>query len=354
MNENKAIFIKPNHLGLNIPKLDPVLINSNKKQGIETTLVLDSNILIKMERVVKAGNKWSSVKENGLDNLIKLLQKCNPYSVCLSPGFALKEMPPQKAKISMDFYENFCSVHLPNFVDTPNSTRKAYTDFSSDYGFVDLTTEAKLAFVLPYLNFLYLNYIEYCYSGTPIEKFKAYVDLLEEKVDLLSATEIEVAKYCFFNTTNLQEGKLKKFCQKIRENSVKYKNKRAVDINQIKQIAFNGASDIHLLHVTNAMDKKLLDNIKQDCWLVTMDKKLAAFCDLFHQISVNGVSQPYAMSTISEEMVNDEYWQSANEYFLLKSIKRREYHLSREFNLENLLPVVEDAISMFDKDFKSI
>ncbi|MGX2584998.1 hypothetical protein ACWB3E_20450 [Acinetobacter baumannii] len=66
------------------------------------------------------------------------------------------------------------------------------------------------------------------------------------------------------------------------------------------------------------MDKKLLDNIKQDCWLVTMDKKLAAFCDLFHQISVNGVSQPYAMSTISEEMVNDEYWQSANEYFLLK------------------------------------
>ncbi|MDH2666590.1 hypothetical protein QDR98_11620, partial [Acinetobacter baumannii] len=83
---------------------------------------------------------------------------------------------------------------------------------------------------------------------------------------------------------NLQEGKLKKFCQKIRENSVKYKNKRAVDINQIKQIAFNGASDIHLLHVTNAMDKKLLDNIKQDCWLVTMDKKLAAFCDLFHQI----------------------------------------------------------------------
>ena len=107
MNENKAIFIKPNHLGLNIPKLDPVLINSNKKQGIETTFVLDSNILIKMERVVKAGNKWSSVKENGLDNLIKLLQKCNPYSVCLSPGFALKEMPPQKPKFPWIFMKIF-------------------------------------------------------------------------------------------------------------------------------------------------------------------------------------------------------------------------------------------------------
>ena len=68
---------------------------------------MDSNILIKMERVVKAGNKWSSVKENGLDNLIKLLQKCNPYSVCLSPGFALKEMPPQKPKFPWIFMKIF-------------------------------------------------------------------------------------------------------------------------------------------------------------------------------------------------------------------------------------------------------
>ncbi|MFA3111997.1 hypothetical protein [Acinetobacter pittii] len=353
MSENKAIFIKPNHLGLNIPKLDPILVNRNKAKGIETTLVLDCNILIKMEQTVKAGNKWRSVRENGLDNLIKLLQRCNPYSVCLSPGFALKEMPPQNAKICMDFYEAFCSAHLPNFVDTPNSTRKAYTGFSSDYGFGDLTTEAKLVFVLPYLNFLCLNYIEYCYSGTPIEKFKAYVDLLEEKIDLLSATEIEIAKYCFFNTTKLEKGNIKEFCKQIRKNSVLYKKgKRATEISQIWKIAFNAASDIHLLHAANSMDNKFLDKVKQDCWVVTTDKKLAAFCELFHQVSVEGVLQPYAMATIPEEMVNSEYWQSANEYFVSKSMERREHYLSRKINLEKLLLVVDDVISMLEKDFK--
>lgn len=354
MNDRKAIFIKTNHFGANIPKLDPIWVHRNKLNGIETTLVLDSNILIRMERVVKTGNKWSSVKEQGLDNLVKLLQKCNPHSICLSPGFALKEMPPQMAKISMELFDAFCSVHLPNFIDTPNSTRKVHTGVSSDYGFSDLTTEAQMAFVVPYLNFLYLNYIEYCCSGTPIEKFKAYVDLLEEKIDLLSATEIEVAKYCFFNTTNVQDKNIKDFCRDIRKNSIKYKDKRATTAKEIQKIAFNAASDIHLLHVANAMDGKFLDNVKQDCWVVTTDKKLASFCDLFHQVSVAGVLQPYAMSTIPDAMLNSEYWQFANDYFEMKSINRRTHHISRKIDMENLIFVVEDAIDKIEKDFKLI
>ncbi|MCT9979497.1 hypothetical protein M2R48_14260 [Acinetobacter sp. I-MWF] len=352
MIEDRAIYIKPNHSGIDIPKLDPVLINRNQSEGKETTLVLDSNILIRMERVVKSGNKWRSVREKGLDNLVGLLQKCRPYSVCLSPGFALKEMPPQNAKIAMELYEDFCSVHLPNFIDTPNSTRKVHTGVNNDYGFNDLTYEGKLAFVVPYLNFLCLNYIEYCYQGSPIEKFKAYIDLLEGKIDLLSAAEIEIAKYCFFNTTNLQKGKVKKFCQKIRENSVQIKGKRAKQPIEINKISFNAASDIHLLQVANAMDGKYLDEKKQDCWVVTTDKKLAAFCELFHQVSIDGVLHPYAIATVPDEMIDNEYWESANEYFALKSINRRAHYLSTKIDLDKLLLVVNDVVDKIERDFR--
>ncbi|MGM0608969.1 MAG: hypothetical protein ACQESP_11180 [Candidatus Muiribacteriota bacterium] len=172
---------------------------TNKDKGVETTIVLDTNILIGMEKVVNNGNKWASVRKQGLHNLVKLLQNCLPQSACLSPGMALKEMPPELAKQAKVKYDLFCAKHLPGFVDTPNSTSSEYKGKKYDYGFKDLAKESQAALAIPFSCILYLNLIENCHSGMPIEKFTAYLDCLEKKVDVLSVTEIEIAKYCFAN-----------------------------------------------------------------------------------------------------------------------------------------------------------
>ena len=53
MTENKTIFIKPNHVGTSTPELNAEIIQINKFKNIETTLILDNNVLVKMERIVK-------------------------------------------------------------------------------------------------------------------------------------------------------------------------------------------------------------------------------------------------------------------------------------------------------------
>lgn len=357
MTENKTLFIKPNHLGASIPVLNAEIVRMNKSKNIETTLVLDNNVLVKMERIVKHGNEWSLVLENGLDNLVELLRDCPPYSICLSPAFALNEMPPQKAQSAKDAYELFCAKHLPNFVDTPNSINSSYSGKNENYGFNDLSLRAKKVLSLPYLNFLYLNYVYKFVNGTPIEKFKAYVDLLDKKVDLLSATELEIAKYCFCDLTKITDESAKSLVKSIRNNSVKItkpkKNpKPPQDLAEFEKIAFNAACDIHLLHVANGMDGKHLDGIKQDCWVVTLDKKLALFSNFFHQFSINGKLQPYSISSAPTMIQDQEYWNLAHEYFSLKSINRRQHHLSKSLDFDKLLDTVNDAILQITQAFE--
>jgi hypothetical protein len=356
MTENKTLFIKPNHLGNSTPKLDAEIVKLNKSKNIETTLVLDNNVLVKMERVVKDGNEWSSVKKHCLDNLVELLKDCPPYSICLSPAFALNEMPPQNAQSAKDAYELFCAKHLPNFVDTPNSTTHSYSGKNENYGFDDLALRTQKVLSIPYLNFLYLNYIYKFFNGSPIEKFKAYVDLLDQKVDLLSATEIEIAKYCFCDLTKITDEDAKRLVKDIRNNSVKIEKKRPKppeNLAEFQKVAFNAACDIHLLHAANAMDGKFLDGVKQDCWVTTLDKKLASFSNFFHQLSIDGELQPYSVSAAPEMIQDQEYWNLAHEYFSLKSLSRRKHHLSRSIDFDKLLSTIDDAILQITQAFEN-
>lgn len=340
----RTYFIKAGRSVEGAVKLDPVLVAINKYRGVETTIILDANVIISMERVVDNGNKWSSVKEQGLHNLIKLLQKCPPQSACLSPGLALKEMPPELAKQAKEKYELFFAKHLPGFVDTPNSVDSNYRGKKHDYGFKDLDEGARAVLAIPFACILYLNLIENSFSGTPIEKFFAYLDCLETEVDVLSVTEIEIAKYCFANppadcrvTIELRK--------KIRRNFLKTgEGKLPSSFSEVMNVAFNGACDIHLLQSANAIDQNGLDGIEQDCWIATQDKKLFDFCSFFHHVSQDGEVGRYAASTIHPEHLKDPYWSEAAAEFELRSIRRRAYHESRDFQFDDLPEMAEKAI----------
>lgn len=351
MEKKRTSFIKPSRpLNIDI-KLDPTLVANNKLRGIETTITLDTNILIKIEKVVTNGNKWSSVKAQGLHNLIKLLQRCPPKSVCLSPGFALHEMPPALAKQSREKYEIFCAEHLPNFIDTPNCI---YTDFKGkkeNYGYNDLSPESKSILAVPFSCILYLNLIDNKFKGSPIQKFKEFLDTIETKVDILSAAEIEIAKYCFAEPPpNCRETIETR--RQIRKNFLKTsENKLPKNAEEIFNIAFNGACDINLLQTANIIDQHGLDGIPQDSWIATQDEKLVDFSNIFHHININGEAGKYATKTINAEHINDVYWMQADMEFSLRTLSRTNYHEQREITQNSLLKIADDAISEIKNEF---
>ncbi|WP_444932566.1 hypothetical protein [Microbulbifer sp. JTAC008] len=343
--EKRTLFIKPSRSISGEAKLDPVLIARNKTDGIETTITLDTNILISMEKVVNNGNKWASVKKQGLHNLIKLLQRCPPQSVCISPGLALNEMPPGLAQQSREKYEVFCAEHLPGFIDTPNCIYSKYKGKKEGYGYDDLSTESKAVLAISFSCLLYLNLIDNKFKGKPIDKFKKFLDKLENKVDVLSSAEIEIAKYCFAEPPpDCKE--IIKIRRKIRNNFLKTsEGKLPKDASEVMSIAFNGACDIRLLQAANITDQNGIDGVRQDSWIATKDKKLVDFCNIFHHVNLDGEAGKYAAKIIHPEHLKDTYWMLADSNFDVRSLMRRSYHESREIEFDMLIKVADEAIS---------
>lgn len=338
------LLIKPSRSINGEMKLDPDLIARNKSEGIETTITLDTNILVSMEKVVNNGNKWASIKNQGLHNLIKLLQRCPPNSVCISPGLALQEMPPELAQQSIKKYELFFSEHLPGFINTKNCIYPEYNGKKESYGYDDLSPEAKVVLAIPFACILYLNLIDNKYKGKPIDKFKSFLNKLESKVDILSAAEIEIAKYCFAEPPSdcRETIDLRK---KIRNNFLKTSDgKLPKDSSEVMSIAFNGACDIRLLQAANIIDQNGVDGVKQDSWIATKDKKLVDFCNIFHYVNLDGEVGKYAVTNVHPEHSKDAYWMLADTDFGIRSIKRRSYHDHREIELSYLVKVVDEAI----------
>ena len=351
MNSNKTFFIKPSKPLFGERKLDPVLATENVLNGVETNIILDTNILIRMEKVVKEGNKWSSVKKYGLNNLVKLLKRCPPHSVCISPGFALSEMPPAAANQSRIFYENFCAKHLRGFVDAPNSLRTHFRETSRDYGFKDLPLEARGVLAIPFVSILYLNLIYYKKEGSPIKKFKTYLDKIESTIDILSATEIEIAKYCFSEIES-GEQEILNLRKNIRANFIKTgREKRPKNANEVLKIGFNGACDIGLLTSANVNDQNGLDNVIQDSWIATGDKKLAAFSDVFHHVNVDGEAGKYAASSTIGGDGKNQYWHEALIAWGVKSLSRRAHYESKKLDFDELASIADKAILEIEKEF---
>lgn len=247
----RTYFFKPSHPLGGVPVLNQIRVAENLSKGITTTLVLDTNVLIRMEKVVYGGNKKSLLKEHGLHNLVDFVNRCPPQSIALSPGMALGEMPPASAEKSRWLYEVFCSEHLPRFVDTPNCIKSKFEGKKTNYGFLDLEPIAQAFLAIPFCSLLYLNIVDKTYQGSPIRKFEEFLRRLSDDLDILSAKEIEIAKYCFSEppAKSREAIEVKKV---FRENFLKTKigkGKLVRTFNEAMAVAFNGACDLSLINV---------------------------------------------------------------------------------------------------------
>jgi hypothetical protein len=331
----RAQFIKPSQAVSGEAILNLNRIIGNQLAGIETTFILDTNVLIRMERVVKAGNKSSSVKLQGLQNLVDFLTRCPPHSVFLSPGQALYEMPPSAAERSRDMFDLFCSVHLPGFVDAPNCIRASF-DGPSSYGFFDMPDDVQAVFAAPFTSLLLLQLIDRDPIRTPAQKFNAYLQRIVAELDILSEKEIEIAKYCFAEPPPHCVG-LIKLRKEIRKNFLKKGDALPKTAEEAFDIAFNAARDLHLLNAANVMDTNGLDDRPQDCWIVTYDKKLVAFAKMVHNVNLDGEAGKYSAVMRHEECSEDPYWRTADAEHYSLTLGRATYHENRKIELEKFV-----------------
>jgi hypothetical protein len=340
----RTYFFRPSRRTNEEPVLDPVLVATNAVREIETTLVLDTNVLISMEKVVKEGGKPPVLKKHGLHNLITLLNRCPPNSICISPGRAFDEMPPAAAKLSREYYEEFCLKHLPSFSDTPNCIHKTFSGKKSDYGYLDLEPNAQAILAVPFTALLYLNIVDKQFKGTPIQKFEEFLRRLVSDLDMLSAKEIAIAKYCLAepSASAVETIRLRKL---FRANFLKTKEDKAIrSASDALAVAFNGACDLTLINSANVIQSSGLDGISQDCWIATRDKKLFEFSRVSHYLDLNGDTGALALSTVLTEHVNDDYWCVANELHQSLSRARMYYSLPRENNPWRYLEIAKAAI----------
>lgn len=333
LNENMPVdfktrtyFFKPSRPVGPPPKIDPLLVAMNHAQGRSTTLILDTNILVKMEKVVASGNKAADLKNKGLHNLVALLNRCPLESIYLSPGLALNEMPPALAEKSRNNFDVFCERHLPQFSDCPSAIQMRYIGKVTDYGFFDLDNEAQAVLAIAFSSLVYLQLLDRTPGLRPIEKFKRYLNILVAELDLVSAREVEIARYCFANppATSKEIIALRKV---IRRNFLQTKDERLPrSADQLLHIAFNGACDLSLILTANHGDSKTIEGRKQDCWIATGDSKLWKFGEAAPHILLDGEAGKFFHPPMLEEHSEDSYWaESAAAYFELASSRATRY-----------------------------
>lgn len=350
----RTYFFRPSRSGDAEPVLSPVLVAINASHGFETTLVLDTNVLIAMERVVKGGNKSSLLKKYGLHNLVGLLGRCPPKSICLAPGRALNEMPPALAEKSRWKFEEFCAKHLPSFTDAPNCIHTTFVGKDSDYGYLDLEPVAQAFLAIPLVALLYLNIIDKFFFGSPIQKFKEFLRRLSDDLDILSAKEIEIAKYCFAEppATAKETIRLRRL---LRANFLKTKDNKAVHTyDEAMAVAFNGACDLTLINFANVGQAKDLDGIQQDCWIATRDKKLFEFSKIFHYLDIDGDVGEGVVITMLQEHENDRYWQEAIYAQQSLGLSRISSHLARKIDVLSYPSIARTAIDEAARVFQRI
>ncbi len=197
---------------------------------------------------------------------------------------------------------------------------------------------------VPFSALLYLNIVDKKFSGSPIQKFEEFLRRLSVDLDILSAKEIEIAKYCFAEppAAAVETIRIRKF---MRRNFLKTKEDKAIyTFDEAMAVAFNGACDLTLINTANVMQTQGLDGVSQDCWITTRDKKLFEFSKVSHYVDLDGEAGKYALSGILPEQDHDEYWQQANRAHHLLSVSRITYHEAREIDIHAYVGKVKAAI----------
>lgn len=329
-------FIKPCRQQDKSPMLTKSRSLKNAKKSIETSLVLDLNILSKMHEVINGKTKYL---DSGLQDFVTFLNKTP--NIYLTAGFATIEADHKWLIKIFKSYEKFLAIYAKTYVDTPNSTKNFLNEtFKEKNTFQDLPKNEQYINSVAYIGILKIWLIQKKHDDLQdIDKFRLYIDYMENIVDMIGSIEAEVAKYVFFNGSSIKDTKFRKTWKDIHDNFNKRKN--STNLGNILKDRLNAARDITYYRLTALMSNKLLDNKRQDTWLVTADNGLSSLTNSIYFVSdIDNSDSKYTTTVRRDEQRESYYWRYCDELTKHKITKRSIFPVidnTKTYDIENII-----------------
>lgn len=339
MNTHKLHFIKPCRKTDSSPILTPSIVTENKRKGIETTLILDLNILIRMEDVIL---KKRNPNEFDLTRLINFINLCPPESLCLTPGLALDEVHPKFKKLSFEIYEVFLSIFCPGMIDHPTATRNTLQEDERTraYEFSELNLEEQYFYSVSFYSLMQIHIINANHKNlSSIEKFKCYLDRVCNNIDMISSMEAEIAKYCFCEKSHNYSNTLNDKIDDIKKNFTSASSKPKQRLKNI----FNGVQDLKYIKGALEYSQELFFGKPQDTWIATLDSKLYWLSESAHHYPVDGERDGKYFSIVrSSDQETCNYWSSVDQLQVHTQAERQQRGKGK-------VPLDNDAIPIIHK-----
>lgn len=305
-------FIKPARLQDRAEELTSERVRFNAHRRITTGVVLDLNILNMMRRVVSDGR---TLAEENLSSLVDFL---NENSVSIVPGLALQEADKTHEALLERQYETFMSVHCPSYVNTPAADYD-YGRHTKSRNFIELDETQQQYLLNSYLSILATHVVKHeLASRSPEDRFAAYLALMDTQANLVSPLEAEVAKFCFFNRSELPDCAFRKSCKVIHDNF----NKGGKGFGRL-QYVLNAARDLTYLRTTAMMDGVIIDGSPLENWLLTSDQALVELSKSIYFRPHRGHSAKYAALARNPEQESSAYWNYCDQLFV-STMQRRQ------------------------------
>lgn len=296
---NGVFLLKPSRFTDVQPALDSNLIQRNLVSGIETTVVLDLNVLNSFKDFV-APNLAKS--EDLLLDVTAIKEVLKTPGLYITPGFALGEADESYLEVLRNTYEQFLSEECPTYVDAPNATND-FLDRTHARKYRNLPPSDQQFYGSTYLALLKIHDIILSEWQSPEAKFDSYLEFMHGVANFVPGLETEVAKYLFCDPSEFQGTDFANTCKAIRNNF----NKGGAGEKRVDGI-LNGARDIMYIRSAAMMDGKQLDGCKQDTWLLTRDTGIAHFIASIYFYPAEGERSKYTTVSANKTRQVSSYW----------------------------------------------
>ncbi|WP_324030618.1 hypothetical protein [Aeromonas caviae] len=320
-------------------------------EGKIAQINLDNCSLQRMERL-PLNPTIDDVEKVGLLPLVNLLQSGN-FSLA---AIGMNEMPDRHVENCYVAYESFCKKFWPAHKDDVEATHREYDSNSTDkkMKFRKLPDNARCTYGPFYVSMMQIQNIKINYKDIPAEQqFAIYLHSIISLLNIVSAYEIELAKYAFWDVSPKELNKLPANIIKrkadILDNFARIKS----SLDKCQDFCFDAAMDIYWLNGSN-LSENLNHTIsvngkryKVDNWVGTNDHKLYRISKDIHSVYEDGLTMKSLEITRESEMANTRYWSQVDRTYNDIMIYRNKNNVA---NCDDLLSKIDRAIDHIEKE----
>lgn len=351
MTSNEVLFHSPFN---KFSSIDDVLFYIKKKFSKKelVQINLDNCTIQRMEKI-NENSTVDDLKTLGLHPLYRLLNESPNVFLC---PFGIIEMPGVKVNMAKKGYELFCEKFWPSHINDENQTGLVYDKNQLKMDIHDLSDDAQYVRSI-YLSYLLMQQILHRHKDkSGVKKFEYYIYGAIHYLDVISAFELEIAKYAFWDIKEKELHNLPKEILTRRKNLKKNFTQLSNSIDKTKANCLNATMDTIWLRAGQLLSQKnnheeLKNGYRiSEHWLATVDKKL-------YQSAQDIISIPtplgfgYFISIYREkEMKNLDYWRQVDSISDNLLLDRRNKHKNYEEKINNIskcIKEIEDDLGQY-------